>query len=81
MRKPVVMQAHQLEPFARFLEDHPGFSPYLVGEDALVGGFQVGGSYLLIDEMERLIATRPHYDERQAALLLNVPASSRRGQR
>jgi hypothetical protein len=81
MKKPVIMQAHQLEPFARFLEDHPGFSPYLVGADALVGGFQVGGSYLLIDDMERLIATRPRYNERQAALLLSVPAWSRKGRR
>jgi hypothetical protein len=46
------MQAHQLETFARFLEEHPGFSPLLMGEDALVCGFQVGGTFLRIEEME-----------------------------
>jgi hypothetical protein len=81
MRKPVVMQAHQLEPFAHFWRTHLGFSPYLVGEDALVGAFQVGGSYLLIEEMERLIATKPQLNERQAALLSSVPAWSKKGQR
>ena len=58
MKRQGTMQAHQLETFARFLGEHPGFSPLLMGEDALVCGFQVGGSYLRIEEMERLIATR-----------------------
>jgi hypothetical protein len=77
--RPVTMQADQLKPFAVFLEEHPGFSPLLMGEDALVYGFQVGDCHLQIDEMERLIATHPRYDARQAALLLSAP--SNRGQR
>ena len=68
--KRQTMQAHQLETFARFLGEHPGFSPLLMGEDALVCGFQVGGSYLRIEEMERLIATQPQFDAQEAAVLL-----------
>jgi hypothetical protein len=79
--RPVTMHSDQMKPFADFLEEHPGFSPLLTGEDGLVCGFQVGGCFLRIDEMERLIATRPRFDARQAALLLTVPAWSRRGQR
>ena len=41
-----------------------------MGEDALVCGFQVGGSYLRIEEMERLIATQPQFDAQEAAVLL-----------
>jgi len=70
MKRQGTMQAHQLEKFARFLEEHPGFSPLLMGEDALVCGFQVGGSFLRIAEMERLIATEPQFDAQEAELLL-----------
>jgi hypothetical protein len=57
MKRPVSMRAHQLEQFACFLADHPRFSPILVGEDAVVCGFQVGDCYLQIDEMEMLTTT------------------------
>lgn len=70
MKRQGTMQAHQIEKFARFLEEHPGFSPLLMGEDALVCGFQVGGSFLRIEEMETLIATQPQFDAQEAALLL-----------
>ena len=70
MKRQATMQTHQLATFARFLEEHPGFSPLLLGEDALVCGFQVGGSLLSIDEMERLIAIQPQFDAWEAALLL-----------
>ena len=70
MKKNVTMQAHQMEKFARFLEEHPGFAPLLMGQDALICGFQVGGSYLRVEEMECLIATQPHFDAREAAQLL-----------
>jgi hypothetical protein len=53
------MSASQIRRFALFLEEHPGFWPELVGEDALVCGFHVGGCYLTIDEMEKLIAAQP----------------------
>jgi hypothetical protein len=70
MKRQGIMQAHQLEQFAGFLEEHPGFSPLLMGQDALVCGFQVGGSYLRIEEMERLIAAQPQFDAQEASLLL-----------
>ena len=70
MKRQGTMQAQRLEKFARFLEEHPGFSPLLTGEDALVCGFQVGSSYLGIVAMEELIATQPHFDVQEAALLL-----------
>ena len=69
MKRQRSMPAHRLEKFARFLEEHPGFSPLLVGEYALVYGFQVGGSYLRMEETERLIAIQPQFDARKAAPL------------
>ena len=71
MKTPRAMQAGQLETFARFLEEHPGFSPELRGEDASVYGFHVGSCLLSIDEMQRLIATR--VDMRLMALLQTAP--------
>jgi hypothetical protein len=76
MKRQATMQAHQLVTFARFLEEHPGFSPLLLGEDALVCGFQAGGSFLRIEDMERLIATQPQLDAREAALLLSASRST-----
>ena len=61
MKSECLMQAHQLEKFAQFLEAHPAFSPLLIGENALVCGFQVGSSFLGIDDMETIIATEPHF--------------------
>jgi hypothetical protein len=70
METPGTLQAHQFEKFARFLAEHPGFSPLLMGPDALVCGFQVGGAYLAIAEMEKMMAIQPHFDAHDAALLL-----------
>ncbi|MGC2108820.1 MAG: hypothetical protein WA655_04840 [Candidatus Korobacteraceae bacterium] len=70
MKRQGTMQAQQLEKFARFLDEHPGFAPLLAGEDARVYGFQVGCSYLGIDAMEELMSIQPHFDAREAALLL-----------
>ena len=39
-----------------------------------MGGFRVGGCFLTLAEMERLLATRPHFDTREAALLLASPS-------
>ncbi len=47
------MHASLLRKIALFLEEHPGFWPELVGEDALVCGFHVGGCSLTIGEMEK----------------------------
>lgn len=75
MKKQGTIPAHRLEAFVRFLEGHPSFSPLLMGEDALVCGFRVGGSFLRIGEMERLIATQPRFDAQEAAMLL-APSGS-----
>jgi hypothetical protein len=53
--KATSMQAGQLEKFSRFLADHPGFWPELTGENAEVCGFRIGGSFLTIGDMDRLI--------------------------
>ncbi len=74
MKRSEFMQPHQLEMFVPFVEEHPGFSPLLIGEDAQVCGFQIGGSYVSITEMERMIGARPRFDPQQAALLL-LPAA------
>ena len=75
MKKQGTILAHRSETFVRFLEEHPSFSPLLMGEDALVCGFQIGDSFLRTDEMERLIATQPQFDAQAAAMLL-VPSGS-----
>jgi hypothetical protein len=74
MKRSEFMQPHQLARFAHFLDEHPGFSPLLVGEDALVCGFQIGGSYVGIEEMERMIAARPSFNGPKAALMLVAAA-------
>jgi len=70
MKKHQTLQAAQLEKFARFLEEHPCFSPMLIGEDAAVYGFQVGECFLMIHEMEKLIATQAHFNAHEAERLL-----------
>jgi hypothetical protein len=79
MKIPGTLQTHQFETFARFLEEHPGFSPLLMGPDALVCGFQVGGAYLAITEMEQMMTTQPHFDAHDAALLLTPAGRPERG--
>jgi hypothetical protein len=44
----------QLGKLARFLDEHPGFSPLLSGEDAIVCGFQIGTCFLSLNDMEVL---------------------------
>ena len=53
------IHANLLSKLARFLAEHAGCWPELVGEDAVICGFHVGSCTLTIDEMERLIAARP----------------------
>jgi hypothetical protein len=62
MKRYEAMQTSQLETAALFLEEHPGFSPELLGPDALVRGFRMGGCFLSIAEMEKLIAAKPHFE-------------------
>ena len=57
MKTLTAMRTSQLEKFALFLEQHPGFSPALFGENADVYGFRVGECVLSVDEMEQLIDT------------------------
>ncbi len=40
MKTLTITRANQVGKFARFLEEHPGFSPELAGDDALVYGFR-----------------------------------------
>jgi hypothetical protein len=70
MNRQESMQARRLEKFARFLDEHPGFSPLLLGEDAVVCGFRVGETGFTIVEMDMLISTQPHFDAKEAAQLL-----------
>jgi len=51
------MDAHQPGELARFLDDHPAFSPTFSSssDDAILCGFQVGECYLTLDEMEYLL--------------------------
>ncbi len=76
MKGQTTVHARQLEEMALFLDDHPGFSPELKGEDALVYGFRIGASFLSIAGMIRLIAARPHFDAGQTTLLLALPSAS-----
>jgi hypothetical protein len=78
MQQECFMRPNQLARFARFLDEHPDFAPLLIDENALVCGFQVGRSFLGIDDMETILATEPHFDRRQAALLL-APLGARGG--
>ena len=71
-------QTSQLEEFALFLEEHPGFSPELRGEDAVVWAFRIGGCLLTLAEMARLVATQPHFNVREATSLLASPSLSTR---
>lgn len=75
MKTLTVMRPRQVGKFARFLDEHPGFSPELIGENAYVCGFRVGGSLLSVDEMERLIDTP--VDEQAAALLRTLLPTTR----
>jgi hypothetical protein len=70
MKHQETMQASQLERAAFFLEEHPGFSPELIGPDAVVRGFRVGGCFLTIAEMELLVNAKPHFDTGAVALLM-----------
>ena len=73
------MSACQLEKFARFLDEHPGFYPELEGENAVISGFRVGGCFLSIAEMDDFISTQPHFVPREAALLLTAQPTRSKG--
>jgi len=79
MKTPGTMQIHQLEKFARFLEEHPSFSPLLKGADAVVCGFQAGNCLLTLDEMERLIAPKTARELLLRKLLTAAPGMSNGG--
>ena len=57
MKTLTAMRTSQVEKFTRFLEEHPGFSPELIGDNASVYGFRFGEYVLSVDEMERLVDT------------------------
>jgi hypothetical protein len=55
MESANVMDAHQLGELARFLDDHPAFSPTFSSDDAILCGFRVGNCFVTMDEMEYLL--------------------------
>jgi hypothetical protein len=57
MKTLTAMRTSQVAKFGLFLEEHPGFSPEFIGDNAYVCGFRVGECLLSVDEMERLIDT------------------------
>ena len=73
------MAACQLEKFARFLEEHPGFYPELEGENAVVSGFRVGGCFLSIAVMDEFISAQPHLVPHEAVLLLTAQPTRSKG--
>jgi len=70
MKRQETTQPSQLELSALFLDEHPGFSPELIGPDAVVRGFRVGGCFLTLAEMERLVTAKPHFDKSAVTLLM-----------
>jgi hypothetical protein len=59
MKSANTMDAHQLGELARFLDDHPAFSPTFSSssDDPILCGFQVGESFLTFEEMRYLLRT------------------------
>ena len=55
MKAANTMDAQLLGKLARFLDDHPGFSPTFSSNDAILCGFCVGNSMLTIDEMQQFL--------------------------
>lgn len=56
------VDALQLGELARFLDDHPAFSPTFSSDDAILCGFQVGDCFVTMKEMRYLLDTpeEPH---------------------
>lgn len=77
MKTLMAMRTSQIGKFARFLDEHPGFAPELIGENAYVHGFRVGKTLLSMDEMETMIDTP--VDAQAAALLRTLlPTTGKR---
>ena len=55
---PLSQSTHTKE-LVEFLEEHPGVSPLLAGEDAIAYGFAIGGWFLSLADMESLVAAPP----------------------
>lgn len=74
MRTQAPAQSTHTERLVQFLEEHPGLSPLLRGEDAVVYGFAIGEWFLSLEDMELLIAN-PHSP--WLSLLLNISLDQR----
>jgi hypothetical protein len=74
MKTLTIMRTSQVGKLVRFLDEHPGFSPELIGEDACICGFRVGECLLSVEEMEQLIDTP--VDQRTAVLLREALTSA-----
>ena len=67
------MTGKQLGELVQFVEQHPGFSPQLTGEDAILCGFQIGECVLSLEQMEQLF-----FVPRNARLRTLLAASAER---
>ena len=66
--KTNTMSAQQLGELARFLDDHPGFSP-VFSDDAILCGFRCGTCCLSLDNVQELF-----YVPREQRMSLCRPA-------
>ena len=57
MDSTTCMDAHELGELARFLDNHPAFSPEFCSDDAILSGFQIGDCVLTIEQMLYILHT------------------------
>ena len=72
MKTTDTMDALQLEELARFLDEHPGFSP-VFSDDAILCGFRVGTCCLSLDNVQELF-----YVPREQRLSRSLAGTARR---
>jgi len=53
MKNPTAINDQQLGELARFLDEHPGFSP-VFSDDAILCGFRIGTCCLSLDNVQEL---------------------------
>ena len=71
------MRISQIGKFSRFLEEHPGFAPELVSEEAVVCGFHLGESFLTVGEMDKLASAEAQSPNRkQEEVAVKAPSNA-----
>lgn len=68
MKNPNATNDQQLGELARFLDEHPGFSP-VFSDDSILCGFRVGTCCLSLDNVQELFDVPPR--ERRLSGLLD----------